>query len=211
MSNISHLRNEYSKAELSETSVNHDPLKQFALWFDEALKAEVNEANACSLGTATPDGKPSVRIVLLKGYDENGFTFFTNYESRKGQELNLNPQAAMTFFWHSLERQVRIEGRVEVVSATESDEYFHSRPEGSRLGAWASPQSNPISKNELEKRLKEFTDQYGEKNPPRPPFWGGYRLIPNMIEFWQGRPSRLHDRILYKLINDKWHLSRIAP
>ena len=211
MSDISHLRKEYSKQELSESSVNHDPIKQFGEWFHEALKAEVNEANACSLGTATPDGRPSVRIVLLKGFDENGFTFFTNYESRKGQELHLNPKAAMTFFWHGLERQVRIEGTVEVISAAESDEYYHSRPEGSRLGAWASPQSRVISKEELEKRMKNFTDEYGKEIPPRPPFWGGYRLVPNMIEFWQGRPSRLHDRILYTLVNEKWHLSRIAP
>ncbi len=211
MTSIAHLRQEYSKEELSENSVSHDPMQQFGWWFEEALKGEINEPNAFALGTATPDGSPSVRIVLLKGFDEQGFVFYSNYESRKGQELKLNPRAAMTFFWHALERQVRVEGIVEMVSTVESDAYYVSRPAGSRLGAWASPQSSNITKEDLEKRLKQITEQYGENIPPRPPFWGGYRIKPHKIEFWQGRPSRLHDRIVYTLINNKWHLSRIAP
>ena len=211
MSKIADIRNEYSREELTEAIVEHSPIKQFGKWFEEALQAEVSEPTAMSLGTATPDGRPSVRIVLLKGFDELGFVFFTNYDSRKGKDISLNPNGALTFFWHALERQVRIEGRIELVSPQESDEYYHSRPEGSRLGAWASPQSNTITREELQERMRKFEEEYKGIQPPRPPFWGGYRLVPIMIEFWQGRPSRLHDRIVYTLSGGKWHISRIAP
>jgi pyridoxamine 5'-phosphate oxidase len=210
---IANLRQEYAQHTLSEECVNANPIEQFRIWFDEALKAEIKEPNAMALGTVSKDCLPSVRIVLLKGFDEKGFVFFSNYNSHKAQDLEANPHAAITFLWLGLERQIRIEGKVEKVSAEESDEYFNSRPFGSRLGAWSSPQSQEISKQELidsEESYKErFTD---ENNVPRPPHWGGYRVIPNKIEFWQGRPSRMHDRILYTLNADgSWKLSRLAP
>ncbi|RYD79775.1 MAG: pyridoxamine 5'-phosphate oxidase [Sphingobacteriales bacterium] len=210
---ISHLRQEYSRHELSEESVEKEPIKQFRIWFKDALAAEIHEPNAMALGTCGADGQPSVRIVLLKDFDEKGFVFYTNYNSNKGKDLAENPKAAITFLWLGLERQIRIEGTVEKVSAQDSDAYFESRPFGSRLGAWSSPQSQEISKEELLQREENFKEKY-EKNEtvPRPEHWGGYRLIPQTIEFWQGRPSRMHDRILYKLDETgNWRTTRLAP
>ncbi|MEN9378664.1 MAG: hypothetical protein RJB15_342 [Pseudomonadota bacterium] len=211
MNSIAQLRKNYTLGQLSETEVPHQPLPLFQLWFDQAIKAECPEPNSMTLATANETGNPSARIVLLKGADENGFTFFTNYESQKGKELAIRPQAALLFHWHELERQVRIKGIVEKVDATESDQYFHSRPPASRIGAWASPQSAAIPNREfLEEAEKRFKAEFGD-NPPRPEHWGGYRLRPTEIEFWQGRPSRLHDRIHYQLKDNHWEISRLAP
>ncbi|ANI99861.1 pyridoxamine 5'-phosphate oxidase [Polynucleobacter wuianus] len=211
MDSIAQLRKNYTFGQLSETEVPHQPLSLFQLWFDQAVKAECPEPNSMTLATADKAGNPSARIVLLKGADENGFTFFTNYESQKGQELAARPQAALLFHWHELERQVRIKGLVERVSPEESDQYFHSRPPASRIGAWASPQSVAIpSRAFLEEAEKRFKSEFGDA-PPRPAHWGGYRLRPTEIEFWQGRPSRLHDRIHYKLDGGNWNISRLAP
>jgi len=186
-------------------------LSLFKLWFDQAVSAECPEPNSMTLATADKAGNPSARIVLLKGADENGFSFFTNYESQKGKELAVRPQAALLFHWHELERQIRIQGVVERISATESDEYFHSRPSASRIGAWASPQSSVIPNREfLEEAEKQFKAEFGD-TPPRPEHWGGYRLRPTEMEFWQGRPSRLHDRIHYKLDGSTWQVNRLAP
>ncbi len=210
---ISHLRQEYSRHELSEESADKDPFIQFSNWFAEAINAEITEPNAMSLGTCGADLQPSVRIVLLKGFDEDGFVFFTNYNSDKGRQIEENPKAALTFLWLGLERQVRIEGHIEKVSAEESDIYFHSRPLGSRLGAWSSPQSREITKYELIAREAEFRQKFENTQiVPRPDHWGGYRVVPVKIEFWQGRPSRMHDRIVYlKLDNKNWQISRLAP
>jgi pyridoxamine 5'-phosphate oxidase len=209
--NIADLRIDYQRASLSESDVAASPLEQFASWFDQAIKAEVPEANAMTLATVTADGQPSARIVLLKGVDESGFTFFTNYQSRKGRELAENDRAALLFFWPALERQIRIEGDVSLVSTDESDTYFASRPLGSRLGAWASPQSTEIaSREQLDQRLLEITTQFGE-SPPRPANWGGYRLVPRAMEFWQGRSSRLHDRVCYARQTNGWRTFRLAP
>ena len=207
------MRKEYASAELSENSVKADPIKQFMIWFDEAQEAKVPEENAMTLSTATHDGRPSARIVLLKGYSDAGFVFFTNYLSRKGKEIGKNPMGALTFFWPSLERQVRIEGVLEKVSKEESEKYFHSRPKDSQVGAVASPQSQEIPDRAfLEKKWQELTAAYDGKEVPKPSFWGGYILKPRLIEFWQGRPSRLHDRILYKKIDNKnWKKVRLAP
>jgi len=210
---ISHLRQEYAQHTLSEETVETNPISQFRKWFDEALKAEIKEPNAMALGTCGADHQPSVRIVLLKNLDDKGFVFFSNYNSDKGKDLAYNPKAALTILWLGLERQVRIEGNAEKVSAEESDEYFNSRPFGSRLGAWSSPQSQEISKQELlesEESCKEkFTD---ENNVPRPPHWGGYRVIPHYFEFWQGRSSRLHDRLVYKKTDEgSWEIERLYP
>jgi len=211
MDSIAQLRKNYTFGQLSEAEVPHDPLPLFQLWFDQAVKAECPEPNSMTLATADKAGNPSARIVLLKGADQNGFTFFTNYESQKGQELAARPQAALLFHWHELERQVRIKGIVERVSAAESDEYFHSRPAASRIGAWASPQSTAIpSRAFLEAAEKRFKSKFGDA-PPRPEHWGGYRLRPTETEFWQGRPSRLHDRIHYKLDGSNWKVNRLAP
>ena len=211
MNSIAQLRKNYTLGQLSETEVPNQPLPLFQLWFNQAIKAECPEPNSMTLATADQAGNPSARIVLLKGADENGFTFFTNYESQKGKELAIRPQAALLFHWHELERQVRIKGIVEKVDATESDQYFHSRPPASRIGAWASPQSSAIPSREfLEAAEQRFKAEFGE-NPPRPEHWGGYRLRPTEIEFWQGRPSRLHDRIHYQLKGDRWEISRLAP
>lgn len=208
---VADIRQKYEKFELLEASLADTPLQQFTLWFNEALQAQVPEPNAMTLATTTAAGRPSARIVLLKGYDERGFVFFTNYQSRKGQELANNPYASLLFFWPALERQVRLEGTIEKVSAAESDEYFHSRPLGSRIGAWVSPQSQPITHAELEARALALTESLGP-DPVRPEHWGGYRLKPDYIEFWQGRPSRLHDRLTYKLGTDgSWSLQRLAP
>jgi pyridoxamine 5'-phosphate oxidase len=211
MDSIAQLRKNYTFGQLSETEVPPNPLSLFQLWFDQAVKAECPEPNSMTLATADAAGNPSARIVLLKGADEAGFTFFTNYESQKGKDLAARPQAALLFHWHELERQVRIKGLVERVSPTESDEYFHSRPAASRIGAWASPQSAEIPNREfLEEAEKRFAADFGDK-PPRPDHWGGYRLHPTEIEFWQGRPSRLHDRIHYQLDGAQWRIARLAP
>lgn len=208
---LADLRHVYEKSVLLESSLAASPLTQFSLWFDEALNANVIEPNAMTLATADAQGRPSARIVLLKGIDDKGLVFFTNYQSRKGCELDAQPHASLVFFWPQLERQVRIEGTVEKVSAQESDEYYESRPLGSRIGAWVSPQSQPISRDELEERIKQLTQSLGQQ-PARPPNWGGYRLLPDRMEFWQGRPSRLHDRLAYQLDSQgQWQISRLAP
>lgn len=211
MDSIAQLRKNYTFGQLSETEVPANPLDLFQTWFDQAVKSQCPEPNSMALATADQAGNPSARIVLLKGVDQEGFTFFTNYESQKGKELSIRPQAALLFHWHELERQVRIKGLVERVSNAESDAYFHSRPAASRIGAWASPQSSEIPSREfLEEAEKEFEQQFGDK-PPRPEHWGGYRLKPVEIEFWQGRPSRLHDRIQYQLQDPQWRIARLAP
>ncbi len=206
-------RKEHTRSSLNEEDVNRDPIRQFAVWFDEARQCGHSEFNAMTLATATAEGRPSARMVLLRGVDERGFSFFTNYESRKARELEANPYAALVFFWHELERQVRIEGRVERVSAEESDRYFHSRPRGARIGAWASPQSQVIAGREiLESRYLESESRHPDEAIPRPANWGGYRVIPDSIEFWQGRPNRLHDRLRYVLLpNGNWQIERLAP
>lgn len=209
---IADLRRDYSQATLSENEVDSDPLKQFARWFQQALETEVPEPNAMGLATADSHGRPSLRIVLLKDFDARGFTFYTNYESRKGEQLLLNPHAALSFHWHDLERQIRIEGTVERVAAEESDAYFGIRPLKSRIGAIASAQSRPIdSREQLEQQFNQAETQFGQQ-PPRPAHWGGYRLAPHWIEFWQGRRSRLHDRIAYQRNEDgSWLRQRLQP
>ncbi|WP_233233647.1 pyridoxamine 5'-phosphate oxidase [Bordetella sp. LUAb4] len=207
---LADLRQIYDKNELLESHAAASPFDQFATWFDEALAAEVPEPNAMTLATVDTTGQPSARIVLVKGADERGFVFYTNYESRKGHDLADNQRASLLFFWQPLERQIRIEGHVEKVSAEESDAYYKSRPLGSRIGAWASHQSQPVTREALEATTREFEQRYGE-TPPRPPHWGGYRVVPARFEFWQGRPSRLHDRLVYELNAKQWLLSRISP
>ncbi len=198
---------------LLESTVNPDPVEQFRTWLAAAEAAGFINPEAMTLATATPDGRPSARMVLLKGVDERGFVFFTNYESRKAAELDANPRAALVFYWPALERQVRVEGRVERTTAAESDAYFRSRPWGSRLGALASPQSRVIpGRDVLERRMEELLRQYPDHDIPRPAHWGGYRLIPVLFEFWQGQPNRLHDRLCYERHDDgSWDIRRLAP
>lgn len=208
---IAALRKSYEKAELDEAASAADPLAQFQLWFDQALAAQVPEPNAMTLATVSPQGRPSTRVVLIKGFDARGIVWYTNYQSRKGQELAHSPMAALQFHWVELERVVRIEGRVEKTSAEESDAYYQSRPLDSRLGAWASPQSQVIaSRAELVAAAAKAALVHA-LHPPRPPHWGGYRLLPDAWEFWQGRKSRLHDRLRYRLDGQAWVRKRLAP
>ncbi|HTI12372.1 MAG TPA: pyridoxamine 5'-phosphate oxidase [Puia sp.] len=213
MNTIADIRKDYKLQSFSEQEAGKDPFSQFDKWWKEALDAGVDEVNAMTLATSSADGMPDARIVLLKGFDEKGFTFFTNYHSSKGQQLLENPRACLVFFWKELERQIRISGLVIFVSEQESDEYFNSRPEGSRIGAWASPQSEVIDGRAwLEQNEQKVREEFltGEIN--RPPHWGGYRVKPTRIEFWQGRPNRLHDRILYRLQGSgSWKIERLAP
>ena len=212
-SDIAAIRKDYRLAELDEICVGDNPLSFFGKWFIEAQSAEVAEVNAMTLATADKHGKPHARIVLLKGLDEHGFLFFTNYESAKGHDIDVNPYAALVFFWQELERQVRIEGTVEKITEEESDTYFHSRPEGSRIGAWSSPQSEIVeSRYFLEDNYSNFQQKFEGRDVPRPPHWGGYRLVPASIEFWQGRSNRMHDRIKFtKVENNAWERVRLAP
>jgi pyridoxamine 5'-phosphate oxidase len=207
------LRNEYAAHGLRRADLHSDPLQQFGAWFAAALAADIRDVNAMSLATATSDGKPSVRIVLLKGFDERGFAFFTNYDSEKGRQLEANPSAALVFYWVQLERQVRISGAVEKTSREDSAAYFHSRPIGSRLGAWASKQSEIVDARQvLDSRLTEMTERFEDGDIPLPPHWGGYRVKPDKMEFWQGRPNRLHDRFRYSRRADAtWQIDRLAP
>ena len=206
------LREEYTRAGLLEPDADPYPIEQFHRWFEEALAANLHEPNAMTLATATSDGRPSARVVLLKGFDERGFVFYTNYEGRKGRELEENPRCALVFYWGELERQVRIEGMVSRVSEEESDAYYRSRPLGSRLGAWASEQSRPVGvRATLEERLRKLEDEYRGREVPRPPFWGGYRVEPEAVEFWQGRENRLHDRLLYRQSDEGWSMERLQP
>jgi pyridoxamine 5'-phosphate oxidase len=209
--NIAALRKSYERAELDESASMADPLKQFELWFTQALDSQLPEPNAMTLATVGPDGRPSTRVVLIKGFDEHGIVWYTNYQSRKGRELEHHPFAALQFHWVELERVVRIEGRVEKTSEAESDEYFHTRPFDSRVGAWASPQSQVISSRAvLVTQAAKYAAQFA-LSPPRPPHWGGYRLVPDRWEFWQGRKSRLHDRLQYRLDAGTWVRERLAP
>ena len=212
MSSIAAIRKEYKMQSLNEKDAVPDAIDQFTKWWMDAIDSEIAEVNAMNLCTVAADGKPNGRIVLLKGYDESGFTFFTNYHSQKGEELSNTPFATLVFFWKELERQVRISGMVEHLSAIDNDAYFQSRPKGSQFGAWASPQSREIeSRDMLEQKVLELEKQYDDGFVPRPPYWGGYRVVPDTIEFWQGRPSRLHDRLLYTRAGNEWHIKRLAP
>jgi pyridoxamine 5'-phosphate oxidase len=206
-------RHHVDQPRLLENEMDPDPFRQFRSWYEHSLSAGLPQPEAMTLATATPDGRPSARMVLLRGHDEKGFVFFTNYDGRKGDELVANPRAALVFYWPELDRQIRIEGRVELATPQESDAYFQSRPRGSQLGAWASPQSVVIASREaLETRLREVEDRYRDRPVPRPPFWGGFRVVPEAIEFWQEGPNRLHDRLRYvRLATGGWRLERLSP
>lgn len=209
---VEDLRTEYKRFGLLEADAHHDPVEQFRRWFEEALAADLHEPNAMTVATATPDGRPSARVVLLKGFDGRGFVFYTNYDGRKGRELEQNPCAALLFYWPELERQVRIEGRARRLSEDESDAYFASRPRGSRLGAVASQQSRPVgSRERLEERLEASEAGHEGREVPRPDFWGGYRVEPESFEFWQGRENRLHDRLVYSREREGWVMGRLQP
>lgn len=209
---VESLRREYTRDGITENSVHPDPVAQFSEWFEEALESEQVDANAMTLATATATGKPSCRIVLIKGFDTEGFRFYTNYDSRKGKELEENPYAALCFYWPALERQVRIEGKVEKISREKSAEYFRSRPRVSQIGAWASSQSSQIeNREELEKNFKRLEEKFEGREVPLPDFWGGYLLRHESLEFWQGRAGRLHDRILYTRSNRTWNIKRLSP
>jgi pyridoxamine 5'-phosphate oxidase len=211
MSSIADIRKDYKQKSLVEEEAAADPFTQFATWWQEAVDSQIEEVNAMTLATVTPQGTPDARIVLLKGFDEKGFVFYTNYTSQKGREMAANPHVALVFFWKELERQVRVEGTIEIVSAQQSEEYYHSRPVLSQLGAWASRQSDIIPNRQvLEEAMEQYKQQFGEQ-VPRPPHWGGYLVKPTAIEFWQGRRSRLHDRLKYVKKEEGWQMVRLAP
>lgn len=206
------LRREYTTRGLDEADVLAEPIEQFMRWFEDARRADLHEPNAMVLATVDADGQPAARMVLLKGVDRRGLVFFTNLESRKAQEIMRHPKAGLCFWWGPLQRQVRFEGSIERTDDAEADAYFASRPRGSQIGAWASPQSRVIaSRAELDDAAQRCTERFGEGEVPRPGFWGGFRLVPAMVEFWQGRGHRLHDRLRYRRENDAWHIERLAP
>ena len=212
MTKIADLRKNYTQAGLLESEIVANPFEQFKLWFEQAVAADILEPNAMTVATVTDQGKPSARIVLLKDFDDRGFVFYTNYNSQKGVELQKCPHAALVFLWGDLERQVRIEGKIEFVSESEATGYFHSRPASSQLGAWASEQSTVIAdRSILEQKLQQLEAEYQDRQIPKPPHWGGVRVVPQEIEFWQGRPSRLHDRLRYQLVEGQWQIDRLAP
>ena len=213
MTAIADIRKDYKLQTLNETDIESNAINQFSKWWNDAINSEIDEVNAMTLVTATKEGKPSARIVLLKGFDERGFVFFSNYDSHKGKELANNPQACMVFFWKELERQIRVEGAIEKITNEESDAYFLSRPVSSQIGAWSSPQSDVIlNRKVLEDNVTKYSQQFATEILVRPENWGGYCLKPNLIEFWQGRPSRLHDRLQYTLQGEaNWKIERLAP
>ena len=209
---IAGIRKDYKLKSLLEADLKKDPVEQFSVWWDEAVKSDIAEVNAMTLATCNADGRPSARIVLFKGLTNDGFVFYTNYQSNKGKELERNPYAALVFFWKELERQVRIEGAVEKINEAESDSYFQSRPAGSKIGAWSSAQSSTVASREvIEESYLNYLKKFNTNPIPRPPFWGGYIVKPKKMEFWQGRSSRLHDRIMYSKQNEDWKIERLSP